>query len=317
MEGICLTWQRTASDPIIAAGPADGVVPAGGAPLAARAAMISRLLPSEDVVIVGRTAAWIWGLDVLPPGADEADWDVELVVPAPRDGPSGPSAVLSGASRAAAGFTARPCDAVKVPAEHVVEEGGVRITSLTRTALDCARWLPRDDAVAALDQFLRRGVEPGELTAMARGLPGYRGNRRLREIIRLGDPGAASPAESRVRVTLVRAGFPRPDTQVPVTGPRGRLLYVDLGYPDLRVGIEYDGERHHSGRAARAHDARRRRWLARERDWEIIPVIRSFLYRPAPYLEALLTAMLHRGWRPDDVTMGRLAARIASVRRRR
>lgn len=82
------------------------------------------------------------------------------------------------------------------------------------------------------------------------------------------------------------------------------------------MGLEYDGERHHSGRAALAHDTRRRRWLAREGGWEIIPVTRHFFHRPAPYLDALLTALLQRGWEPDAAAMDHLTARMAALRRR-
>lgn len=50
--------------------------------------------------------------------------------------------------------------------------------------------------------------------------------------------------------------------------------------------------------------------------WQIIPVTKLFLYRPAPFLEALLTALLQRGWKPGDATMDRIAARLASLSRR-
>lgn len=417
MDGFSLAWKRTAADSIIPVGPGAYVVPVKGASLTARAAALSRLLP-DDVVIARRTAAWIWGLDVLPPGVDEADWDVELITLTPpaespgrrpfadaesADSPALPSSP-PGASvirpDASSGFSAvstssgpspssstgavpvtspgssdgpRPsmsssgltttslalprqgmlqsesppsgrgrqssasseavgvgdssmkpreppqisADTVDVPADHIVEKAGVRLTSPARTALDCARWLPRYEAVAALDQFLRRGVKPEELAKMARTLPGYRGNKRLREVIRLGDRGAASPGESWIRVAVVKTGFPRPDTQIPVMGRHGRWLYVDLGYPEFQVGLEYDGERYHSGRRARTHDERRRDWLAKEMGWEIIPVTKSFLHRPAPYLGALLTAMLQRGWTPDGAVMEHLAARLSRLRRRR
>lgn len=301
MDGFSLTWKRTAADSIIPVGPGSYFVPVKGTSLAARAAMLSRLLP-EEVVIARRTAAWIWGLDVLPPGVNEVDWDVELITPRNPDDTSVPPPVTA--------------EHVELPAEHVVEESDVRITSLARTALDCARWLPRHEAVAALDQFLRREVDGGELTAMARTLPGYRGNKRLRQLLRLGDRGAASPGESWTRVAVMDAGFPRPETQVPVMGPRGQLLYVDLGYREFRVGLEYDGERHHTGADARAHDTRRRRWLAKEMGWEVIPVTKNFLSRPAPYLEALLTALLQRGWEPDESTMEHIGARLALLNRR-
>ncbi|NKZ07625.1 hypothetical protein [Actinomadura latina] len=149
---------------------------------------------------------------------------------------------------------------------------------------------------------------------MSRSPPGYRGNRRLREIIRLADRGAASPGETWVRVGIVNTGFPRPSTQVPVMGPQGRRLYIDLGHPKFRVGLEYDGERHHTGLQARVHDTSRRRWLAKEMHWEVIPVTKDFRTRPTPYLEALLTALLHRGWNPDNATMDHIAARLSRGR---
>jgi hypothetical protein len=301
MNGFSLTWKRTAAGSIVPIGRDAYFVPVKGASLAARAAALSGLLPAE-VVIARRTAAWIWGLDVLPPGVNEADWDVELITPR-----------TSETDACLPAFTA---ENVELPADHVVEETDVRVTSLARTALDCARWLPRYEAVAALDQCLRQGVDAGELAAMARTLPGYRGNKRLRHIVRFGDRGAASPGESWTRLAVVEAGFPPPGTQVRVMGPRGHCCFIDLGYPEFRVGLEYDGERHHTGREARAHDAERRRWLAKEMGWDVIPVTKNFLTRPAPYLEALLTALLQRGWKADDATMDRVAARLAFLKRR-
>ncbi len=253
-------------------------------------------------MVARRTAAWIWGLDVLPPGVNQADCAAEFIRPLGFETDLDPPSLAP--------------ENVEVPQEHALEVEKIRVTSLPRTALDCARWLPRIEAVAALDQFLRRGVERDELREMARVLSGYRGNKRLREIVRLGDPGAASPGESWTRATIVDAGFPSPRTQVPVPGPGGRWFYVDLGYPDFRVGVEYDGERHHSGREARAHDQRRRRWLTTEMGWEIIPVTKEFLSRPAPYLEALLTAMFQRGWNPPEATVNRISRRLRTLSRR-
>ncbi|QXJ25576.1 hypothetical protein AGRA3207_007091 [Actinomadura graeca] len=296
-----ITWQRDPTGSISPVGPGTRFIPAQQSSFRTRAKAFRSVLPAEAVV-ARRTAAWIWGLDVLPPGMSESDWSVELITPRPVDTAPDPPALAPGT--------------VDLPPEHVLEEDDVRVTSLHRTALDCARWLPRAEAVAALDQFLRRGVEAAELSGMARALPGYRGNRRLREIIRLGDRGAASPAESWTRVTVVDTGFPRPATQVPVMGPHGHHLYVDLGYPGYRVGMEYDGERHHTGPKARAHDHRRREWLRKSQGWEIIPVTKDFLSRPAPYLEALLTALLKRGWNPEDATMDEIATRLASLSRR-
>jgi hypothetical protein len=250
---------------------------------ATRAALIGRLAP--PAVVARRTAAWIWGFDLLPSTPAEQSHDVDLL------------------------------DEADPPPSHVVEESGVRVTSLTRTALDCARWLPRAEAVAAIDQFLHAGVERADLRRMARDLTGYRTSSRLRDVLRLGDAGAASPGESRTRLTIIDAGFPRPRTQVAVPGPRGDPFYIDLGYEQFRVGVEYDGEPHHLGPQARARDEGRRRWLAREKGWEIIPVTRDFMPRPAPYLEALLTTLLHRGWTPSDKALERITTRLTRLRR--
>ncbi|GAA3959756.1 hypothetical protein GCM10023085_47750 [Actinomadura viridis] len=252
-------------------------------------ALLGTALPGAALppkVVARRTAAWIWGLDVLPPGAARMGWELDLV------------------------------DGAGLPPSHVAEEGGLRVTTPARTALDCARRLPPQEAVAALDQFLRTGVELAELKLMARDLRGRRDSSRLRGVLSLGDRGAASPGESRTRFTVVDTGFPRPRTQVPVMGPRGDPFFIDLGYEEFRVGMEYDGEPHHTGPVARARDEARRRWLTREMGWEIITVTRDFLPCPGPYLEVLLTALLHRGWEPSPTTMDRIATRLARLSRR-
>ncbi|WP_171069509.1 hypothetical protein, partial [Actinomadura geliboluensis] len=71
-----------------------------------------------------------------------------------------------------------------------------------------------------------------------------------------------------------------------------------------------------TGPGALAHDKARRRWLAKQMHWEIIPVTKDFLITPAPYLEALLTALLHRGWKPDNETMTKIETRLATLKRR-
>ncbi|WP_051712680.1 hypothetical protein [Spirillospora albida] len=298
MNGSTLTWKRTPAGAVVPVGPGLYFAPVDGSSLETRAAALSRLLP-PDVVIARRTAAWIWGLDVLPPGADAADWEIDLVTAAGENAPDPPSA-----------------ECAALPSGHIVEEGGVRLTSRHRTALDCARWLPRTEAVASLDQFLRDGIALEDLRRMARALPGYRGSTRLNEIMRLSDPGAASPGETWVRVAIIRAGFPRPATQVPVEGLYGGDFYLDLGYPEHRVGLEYDGERHHTGPRARARDGARRRWITRELGWDLISVTKDFRTTPAPYLEALLTALLHRGWTPDPPTLDRITANLTLLTRR-
>jgi hypothetical protein len=270
--------------------------------LGARAAALSRRLPPYSIV-GRRAAAWLWGLDVLPPGISSSDWPVEVLVlpgrsPPRRDGCR--------------------CYVSAFGGDDVALLGATRLTSRERTALDCARWLPRLEAVAALDQFLRGGVDPDALAVRADALAGERNARQLREVIALGDRAAMLPGESWTRTVIVDAGFPRPHAQVPVAGPDGGRLFIDLGYADYRVGVEYDGERHHMSSPDRDHDEARRRWLRKELGWEIIVVTKvDVLVEPYPFLAALMTALFERGWAPDDDELNNICTRLDRLKRRR
>jgi very-short-patch-repair endonuclease len=69
-----------------------------------------------------------------------------------------------------------------------------------------------------------------------------------------------------------RAGLPRPVTQIPVTDDRGRVVRrIDMGYPECRVGVEYDGERHFTNLDDYANDIERLEFLA-GRGWTIVRV---------------------------------------------
>lgn len=267
--------------------------------LAERARAVSRALPSH-VVVTRRTAAWLWGLDVLPPGVRDARWPVEVAVPPDRSPPRRPG-----------------CRSflTSLPPTDLTEFSGVRLTTLERTALDCGRWLPRAEAVAALDQFLRSGVSRGALTERAALLAGRRNARRLREVIEISDAGAMLPGESWTRTLIVDAGLPRPVTQIP-TIDQGRRFYLDMGYEEFLVAVEYDGEEFHTRQEDRAHDDARRTWLRTVAGWEIIVVTREdVLFNPVPFLSALTTALMERGWTPTPEQLDQLEIRLAALRR--
>jgi hypothetical protein len=75
------------------------------------------------------------------------------------------------------------------------------------------------------------------------------------------DGGAESPYESLTRVLLLQAGFPRPQTQIRVLDGDGRIVArIDLGWPDYRVGVDFEGAHHWTDPRQRAADAERY-WL--------------------------------------------------------
>lgn len=66
-----------------------------------------------------------------------------------------------------------------------------------------------------------------------------------------------SPKETQLRLGLVACGLPEPDVQVPVMTSAG-LRHADLGYPDARLLIEYQGDQHRTDRAQWLEDLTRR-----------------------------------------------------------
>ncbi len=66
-----------------------------------------------------------------------------------------------------------------------------------------------------------------------------------------------SPGEARLLRRLGEWGVPRPVTQHPVHDREGRLVgRLDVAWPYVRVGLEYDGERWHTPDRL-AHDEHR------------------------------------------------------------
>jgi hypothetical protein len=93
--------------------------------------------------------------------------------------------------------------------------GGMRVTTAERTAFDIGRTLPQERATEILDALVNATrVKAADVAEIADKRPGTRGVRKLRAALRLVDGGAESPQESRVRLLLVRAGLPAPETQI-------------------------------------------------------------------------------------------------------
>ncbi|MCP2286063.1 Transcriptional regulator, AbiEi antitoxin, Type IV TA system [Promicromonospora umidemergens] len=127
-----------------------------------------------------------------------------------------------------------------LPSDDVVTVEGLPVTSLARTVVDCALTLHPLEALVIADSALALGLERDELLTMLDARSGRRGIRRARLVIELADGGSQSAWETWVRYQLLRAGLPRPTTQMPVRTDRG-LFHTDLGYERWALGIEFDG----------------------------------------------------------------------------
>lgn len=177
------------------------------------------------------------------------------------------------------GHSRRPRTGVIVRAERIAvdeitELAGLTVSTPTRAALDLARHLPRPEALSHLDALASAtGVNPCDVLDLAGRYPGARGIRRARGLVPLLDPGAESPRESWLRLAVIEAGFPRPQTQIMVSD--GSLTaYVDLGWKELKIGLEYDGAQHLTDRPQFVKDIARYEMFA-HLGWAMIRVVKE------------------------------------------
>jgi hypothetical protein len=166
--------------------------------------------------VAGRTAARLLGAYRIPAG--------------------GPVEVISSRRRPPEGLVLR--------AEHVADDeilhcSGYKLTTAARTALDLGRHLPRNDAVVILDALARAaGVTYADVDALADRYRGTRGIVAARNAAWLMDGGAQSEKETRLRLHMIDAGLPRPQTQLTI-GDNHNCTVVPFGWPDVKVGVDF------------------------------------------------------------------------------
>lgn len=150
----------------------------------------------------------------------------------------------------------------RLRAEDVTEVNGLRVTTIERTIVDCARLLHPREALVVADSGLRALVRPSRAgraraDALAReildrlvDMVGYGGGpprARPRAVVRRASPHSESPYESVLRWIVVAHGLPEPQVQLAVDTRLGKC-YADLGWSLTRRGepwillLEYDGE---------------------------------------------------------------------------
>jgi very-short-patch-repair endonuclease len=200
------------------------------------------LLVEGSGVLSGYSAAELLGASCAPDGAP-----AEVFVPAGR--------------RALPGLTARRGRLCRDEIEPVDD---IWTTTPLRPAYDLARRGSLIDAVVALDALgYACGVVPVDVVRFGYRHLGHRGSRRLPEAVGLANPLAESPMETRIRLAIVLTGLPAPVLRHPV-GP----YFLDMAYPQWRLGVEYDGREHLAPERAR-RDLVREGYLGRA-GWEVV-----------------------------------------------
>lgn len=122
----------------------------------------------------------------------------------------------------------------------------VPVTSPARTAYDLARRLDLTDAVVAVDAVSNAArFSPDLLLHLAARYPGARGNARVADVLAHADRRSGSPMETRLRMIMLSGGLPRPEVQWVVQDEVTRTaVWLDMAYPDHRIGVEFEGEGH-------------------------------------------------------------------------
>ncbi|WEO78105.1 hypothetical protein BJQ94_03440 [Cryobacterium sp. SO2] len=179
--------------------------------------------------------------------------------------------------------------------------GGLTVQNPMTTWCELAPLVGLDDLIAVGDHLLGVLDPPytaEELAAVVAGRAGQRGIRRLRQALEWVRPRVESRQETRLRLLLVRAGLPEPETNVylPLRYQRRRVR-GDLVYLRYRTLVEYDGEQHRTDDAQFARDVDRLDGVMAE-DWRVIRVLKDT--PDADVIARVDQALRSRGWRPHS-----------------
>ncbi len=217
-----------------------------------------------ELVLLSRSAAWAHGASFAAP-------DAAVVVAIPSR------------HRLARTATVTPVFSPLRPDDVVVTPLGPATTP-RRTAVDLARGVgerhaPLVDRVAQVDALIRATTLCAEEARDAvQGLERLHGLPSARSVLSLCRDGVDSFPETRLRLLVGDSGLPEPTTQCPVLLGGRTVARLDLGWPEAKVGCDYDGAVHLEPGQVRA-DLRRHN-LVREAGWLVLQVDRHQMRHP-------------------------------------
>jgi very-short-patch-repair endonuclease len=236
-------------------------------------AVAAWLWSRREAILVGHSAAAALGSRWLPP--------------------DGPAELARLRQRGAAGIVVH---SGSIADDERQISCGMACTTPARTAYDLGRRLTGEIAVIRIDALMNvTGVPVEKVRSIADRNPGARGVRQLRATLARVDGGAESPQETRLRLVLVEADL-RPVTQIPVRNAYGRVVRrIDMGFPEWKVGVEYDGEQHFTNPDDYAVDIERLEFLA-TMGWTIVRVsARQLRYERSQIVRRVEAALSRAG----------------------
>src|SRR5690606_20521706 len=131
-----------------------------------------------------------------------------------------------------------------------------------------------DQAIVMIDALLTPaqnypGLGPGkpmatlaEIEAHLAEWRQFPGQRQIAKALPFTRVGVESPKETETRLLILAAGLPEPVVQFEVRVDGRLIARTDLAYPELKIGIEYDGDGHRTEKEEWRRDIQRQRALA-------------------------------------------------------
>jgi hypothetical protein len=163
--------------------------------------------------------------------------------------------------------------------------------------LQLASVLDLDDLIVAGDHLVRRKRPISSLAKLhaavgeASGVPGIK---RARDALLEIRPGTDSPMESRMRLTIVRAGLPEPAIRHTVYFEGYFVGTPDLAYVRERVALDFDGKLHLTDERVYLDDVERRA-LFEDADWRYLTITKNHFRVPRSFLARLERLLTERG----------------------
>ena len=219
-------------------------------------------LPADARLDIGRRAyaAWLWTgrAGVITGQAAAALHGVRCV------DDSVPIEVIAKSRRPRSGIVIRnerlAADEIEIYGEQLP------VTTAQRTALDLARHLSRDQAVKHLDMLAAAtDITRADVAPLEARYGAARWSRKANDALALMDSGSRSAEETMVRLWLIDAGLPRPETSISV-GDHIWESAVGIGWPEFRIGVQWAEHRYNLVSDIHFRD------LLRRLHWQLIEV---------------------------------------------
>jgi hypothetical protein len=162
---------------------------------------------------------------------------------------------------------------------HVVDHGGILVSSINQTFVELAELLGLVDLVVVGDHWVRqRRTTPEQLVSFC-ARSKHRRARAAQDAAAYVREGVDSPMETRLRLLIVLAGLPEPTVNLVLRDEYGEpIRQHDLAYEHQRLAIDYDG-RHHVELIEEWEKDLKRREAMDDDAWRSIRVVASGIYR--------------------------------------